>query len=107
MGTGGWGVGSREKAAQLGRHAIACRRRHARDERQWDFCAYDGRSSSDIRADATRRLRLFQIPDGGFVGGLFLPPAEADATRSAGRRAASQAAAAIGLASAAVHPDYI
>src|SRR5690349_21258637 len=100
-------VGSQEKTAQLVRHAVACRRLHARDEGQRDYCAYDGGSSSDICADATRRLGLFQIPDGGLVGGFLLPPAEADAAGPAGRRAAGQAAAAVDLARAAIEPDYI
>src|SRR5690349_19597562 len=100
-------IGSQEKTAQLVRHAVACRRLHARNERQRNYCAYDRRSSSDICADATRRLGLFQIPDSGLVGGFLLPPPETDATGAARGRAASQAAAAVDLARAAVEPDYI
>src|SRR5689334_752014 len=107
MSSGGDAVGSREKAAQLGRHAVACRRLHARDERQWNYGPDDGGSSGDVRTHATRGLGRFQIPNGGLVGGFLLPPAEADAARTAGRRAACQAAAAVGLARAAVEPDYI
>src|SRR6478752_1508176 len=107
MGTGRHAVGSREKAAQLVGHAIARRRLYSRDERQRHYGPHDGGSSSDIGADATRGLALFQIPDGRLVGGFLLPPAEADAARSAGRRTAGQAAAAVGLAGAAVQPDYI
>src|SRR5688572_12477617 len=100
-------TGSREKAAQLVGHAVACRGLDSRDERQRNYGSHDGGSSSDIGADATRRLGLFQIPDGSLVGGLLLPPAEADAAGTAGRRTAGQAAAAIGLARAAIQPDYI
>src|SRR5690349_16975537 len=107
MSSGGDTVGSREKAAQLGGHAVACRRLHARDERQWNYGPHDGGSSGDVGADATRRLGCFQIPNGGLVGRFLLPPAEADATRAAWCRATGQAAAAIGLASAAIEPDYI
>src|SRR5690349_7751416 len=107
MSSGGDTVGSREKAAQLGRHAVACRRLHARDERQWNYGPDDGGSSGDVRTHATRGLGRFQIPNGGLVGGFLLPPAEADATRATGRRAAGQAAAAVGLARAAVEPEYI
>src|SRR6185436_13405396 len=70
-------------------------------------CSDNGGSSSDIGADATRGLGLFQIPDGGLVGRFLLPPAEPDAAGAAGRRAARQAASAIGFAGAAVEPDYI
>src|SRR6185295_1269631 len=100
-------VGSQEETAQLARHAVAGRRLHTRDERQRDYCADDGGSSSDVCTDATRRLRLFQIPNGGFVGGFLLPPSETDATGAAGGRAAGQAAAAVDFARAAVEPDYI
>src|SRR5262245_24398910 len=107
MSPGGYAVGSREKAAQLGRHAIARRCLHARYEWQRNYGPHDGGSSGDIGPDATRGLGLFQIPNGGLVGGFLLPPSEADAARSAGRRATGQAAAAIRLARAAVQPDYI
>ena len=43
-----------KKAAQLGRHAIACGGLHPRDEWQRNYCPNDGGSSSDICADATR-----------------------------------------------------
>src|SRR5690349_5120541 len=107
MGSSGCFVGSREEAAQLVRHAVACRGLHARDEWQRNYCPNDGGSSSDICTDATRGFGLFQIPDGGLVSRFLLPPAEADAARSAGRCAAGQAAAAVGLARVAIEPDYI
>src|SRR4051812_48042461 len=107
MGTGRLAIGSRKKAAQLVGHAIARRRLHARDEGQWNYGPHDGGSSSDIGPDATRGLALFQIPNGGLVRGFLLPPTEADTARSAGCRTAREAAAAVGLAGAAVEPDYI
>src|SRR5690349_24463055 len=107
MGSSGCFVGSRKEAAQLVRHAIACRRLHTSDEWQRNYCPNDGGSSSDICTDATRGFGLFQIPNGGLVSRLLLPPADADAARSAGGRAAGQAAAAVGLARVAVEPDYI
>ena len=96
-----------EEAAQLIGHAVACRALHARDERQRHDRADDRGGASDVRADAARRFRLLQIPDGRFVSGFLLPPAEADAARGAGRRAARDAAAAVGLRRAAVEPDDI
>src|SRR5262249_12237315 len=68
---------------------------------------HDGGSSGHVGTDATRGLALFQIPNGGLVGGFLLPPAEADTARPTGRCAAGQAAAAVGFAGAAVQPDYI
>src|SRR6185503_13937734 len=107
MSSGGLTVGSREKAAQLVGHAIARRRLHARYERQGHHGAHDGRSPGDVGTHATRGLALFQIPNGRLVGGFLLPPSDSDATRAAGGRTTSQAAAAVGLAGVAVQPDYI
>src|SRR5882672_10320676 len=107
VGTGRIRLGSREKAAQLVRHAITCGCLHARDEWQWNDGSDNRGSSGDIRVDGTRRLRLFQIPNCGLVGRFLLPPTEAYAACAAGCRSTSETAAAVGFARAAVEPDYI
>src|SRR5205823_1763476 len=69
--------------------------------------AGNGGGAGDVGADAARGFRLLDVPDGRLVTGFLFPPAETDATGRARRGAAGDAAAAVGLAAAAVHPDDV
>src|SRR5205814_44246 len=69
--------------------------------------AGDAGGAGDVGADAAGGFRLLDVPDGRLVAGFLFPPAEADATGRARRGAAGNAAAAVGLAAAAVHPDDV
>src|SRR5437660_4191567 len=96
-----------EESAQLPGHPVAGRALHARDEGQRNDRADDGGGAGDVGADAAGGFRLLDVPDGRLVAGFLFPPAEADATGRARRGAAGNAAAAVGLAAAAVHPDDV
>src|SRR5207248_3205137 len=96
-----------EESAQLPGHPVAGRALHARDEGQRNDRADNGGGAGDVGADAARGFRLLDVPDGRLVTGFLFPPAETDATGRARRGAAGDAAAAVGLAAAAVHPDDV
>src|SRR5206468_11442038 len=100
-------VRARKEGAQLAGHTIAGHALHARDEGQRHHRSDDGGSPGHVGADTAGGFRLLDVPDRRLVVGFLLPPAEADATRRARRRAAGDAAAAVALPRAAVAPDAV